>query len=77
LSVEREKVGNRMTSINSSSGLDMSLELQALLPSRTHAGQGNSRLGGNGHKDRPLMACPSTCSNEGDKETICNSQQLA
>lgn len=77
LSVEREKVGNRMTAINSSSGLDMSLELQALLPARTHAGQGNSRLGGNGHKDRPLMACPSTCSNEGDKETICNSQQLA
>lgn len=92
LSVEREKVGNRMT-VNSSSGLDMPLELQALLPARTHAGQGNSRLGtnflqfttqnmqaaigGNGHKDRTLMACPSTCSNEGDKETICNSQQLA
>jgi len=92
LSVEREKVGNRMT-VNSSSGLDMPFELQALLPARTHAGQGNSRLGtnflqfttqnmqaaigGNGHKDRTLMACPSTCSNEGDKETICNSQQLA
>lgn len=94
LSVEREKVGNRMTTINSSSGVDMPLELQALLPARTHAAsQGNSRLntnflqftsqnvpnviGGNGHKDRPLMACPSTCSTEGDKETICNSQQLA
>jgi len=93
LSVEREKIGNRMTAINSSSGLDMPLELQAMLPARTHAGQGNSRLGtnflqfttqnmqpaigGNGHKDRTLMACPSTCSNEGDKETICNSQQLA
>jgi hypothetical protein len=36
-----------MTAINSSGGLDMSLELQALLPARTHAGQGNSRLGTN------------------------------
>eukprot|EP01018_Ginkgo_biloba_P004114 Gb_32508 [translate_table: standard] len=96
---EREKAGNRITAVNSASGLGLSPELQTLLPTIAHAAQGSSRLvqsapmadpkfvqltsgsmqvsiGGNECKDVPLMARPISCSNEGDKETVCHNQQL-
>uniref|UniRef100_A0A0C9RIB6 TSA: Wollemia nobilis Ref_Wollemi_Transcript_18603_1606 transcribed RNA sequence n=1 Tax=Wollemia nobilis TaxID=56998 RepID=A0A0C9RIB6_9CONI len=91
-SAERDKVGSTMTNVKASGDVGMSPEFQTLLPTMVHAGHGGSRLGtsfvqlasdsmrvvtgGTGSKDVSLVPCLSTCSNEGDKETLCDTQQL-